>query len=48
MRRAQGRSTSPILAGEIITPEFKEAGRPVYVFAPESDRAESQRASRRP
>ncbi len=36
---------APILAGEIITPEFKEAGRPVYVFAPESDRAESQRAA---
>ena len=36
---------APIQAGEVITPEFKEAGRPVYVFAPGDDSAESQKAA---
>ena len=36
---------APILAGEVITPEFKEAGRPVYLFAPADDTAESQKAA---
>ncbi len=36
---------APILAGEVITPEFKAAGHPVYVFAPGDDGAESQKAA---
>jgi len=36
---------APIKAEEMITPEFKEAGRPVYKFAPVDDSAESQRAA---
>ena len=34
---------APIRANEVITPEFKEAGHPVYVFAPASESAEDQR-----
>ena len=32
---------APIKAGELITPEFKEAGHPVYVFGPTDESAES-------
>ncbi len=28
---------APILAQEVVSPEFKEAGHPVYLFAPEED-----------
>ena len=35
---------APILTGEVITPEFKEAGHPVYRFAGDGT-AESQRAA---
>ncbi len=30
---------APVKAGEVITPEFKEAGHPVYCFAPDEDSA---------
>ena len=36
---------APIKAGEVITPEFKEAGHPVYCFAPQDDSAEGQKAA---
>jgi len=36
---------APIAAGDVITPEFKAAGHPVYLFAPDEDTAESQRAA---
>ncbi len=36
---------APVKAGEVITPEFKEPGRPVYLFAPDGGGAESQRAA---
>ncbi len=36
---------APVKAGEVITPEFKEPGRPVYRFAPDGGGAESQRAA---
>ena len=36
---------APVLAGEVVTPEFKEAGHPVYRFAPKDDSAESQKAA---
>ncbi len=32
---------APIKAGDVLTPEFKEAGHPVYLFAPVDDSAES-------
>ncbi len=32
---------APIKAHEVLTPEFKEAGHPVYLFAPVDDTAES-------
>ncbi len=32
---------APIKAGEVLTPEFKEAGHPVYLFAPVDESAES-------
>ncbi len=32
---------APIKASEVLTPEFKEAGHPVYLFAPVDDTAES-------
>ncbi len=36
---------APIKAGEVITPEFKEPGHPVYLFAPTDETAESQTAA---
>ena len=36
---------APIKAGEVISPEFKEPGHPVYLFAPQKDAAESRRAA---
>ena len=36
---------APVLAGDVLTPEFKEAGHPVYLFAPDEDTAESQKAA---
>ncbi len=36
---------APILAGEIITPEFKQAGNPVYLFGPTDETAESLKAA---
>ncbi len=36
---------APIKAGEVISPEFKEPGHPVYLFAPQKDTAESRRAA---
>jgi len=35
---------APIQAGEVISPEFKEAGHPVYLFSTEHDTAEEQKA----
>ena len=32
---------APIKAGEVLSPEFKEAGHPVYLFAPVDETAES-------
>ena len=34
---------APIKAGEVLSPEFKEAGHPVYLFAPANSGAQSQR-----
>ena len=36
---------APIKAGSVLTPEFKEAGHPVYLFAPNDEGAESQKAA---
>ena len=36
---------APVMAGEVLSPEFKEAGHPVYLFAPDEDSAESQKAA---
>ena len=36
---------APIKAGEVLSPEFKEAGHPVYLFAPDEDTAESQKSA---
>ena len=36
---------APVLATEVLSPEFKEAGHPVYLFAPDEDSAESQKAA---
>ncbi len=36
---------APVRAGEVLSPEFKEAGHPVYLFAPDEDTAESQKAA---
>ncbi len=36
---------APIKAGEVLTPEFKEAGHPVYLFAPVDETAESVKAT---
>ncbi len=36
---------APVKAGEVLSPEFKEAGHPVYLFAPDEDTAESQKAA---
>ena len=32
---------APLKVGEVLSPEFKEAGNPVYLFAPADDTAES-------
>ena len=34
---------APVKAGEVLSPEFKEAGHPVYLFAPANGGAQSQR-----
>ena len=34
---------APVLAGEVITPEFKQAGNNVYLFAPKDNTAEGQK-----
>jgi len=36
---------APIKAGEVLSPEFKAAGHPVYRFAPKDDSAESLKAA---
>ena len=36
---------APIKASEVLTPEFKEAGHPVYLFAPVDETAESVKAT---
>ncbi len=36
---------APVLATEVLSPEFKEAGHPVYLFAPNEDTADSQKAA---
>ena len=36
---------APIKAGEVISPEFKEADHPVYLFAPKDKSAESTKAA---
>ncbi|MBQ9781252.1 MAG: phosphoribosylformylglycinamidine synthase [Clostridia bacterium] len=36
---------APIKASEVISPEFKEAGHPVYLFAPVDETAESVKAT---
>ena len=35
---------APAKAGDVLSPEFKEAGHPVYLFVPEDDSADAQRA----
>ena len=36
---------APIKAGDVISPEFKAAGHPVYLFAPTDESAESTKAA---
>ncbi|MBQ9785041.1 MAG: phosphoribosylformylglycinamidine synthase [Clostridia bacterium] len=36
---------APIAAGDVISPEFKEAGHPVYLFAPTNETPESTKAA---
>ncbi len=36
---------APVKADEVLSPEFKEAGHPVYLFAPTDESAESQKAA---
>ncbi len=36
---------APIDAGQVLTPEFKEAGNPVYFFAPTEDTSDSKKAA---
>ena len=36
---------APIKAGEVLSPEFKEAGHPVYLFASTDESAESMKAA---
>ena len=36
---------APVKASEVLSPEFKEAGHPVYLFAPDEDTADSQKAA---
>ena len=35
---------APVKAGEVLSPEFKEAGHPVFLFAPADDSAENLKA----
>ncbi len=36
---------APLLSSELLTPEFKEAGHPVYLFGPTDESAESLKAA---
>ena len=36
---------APLKAGEVLSPEFKEAGHPVYLFAPIDETADSMKAA---
>ncbi len=36
---------APVKAGDVLSPEFKEAGHPVYLFAPNDDAPDSRKAS---
>ena len=36
---------APIKAGDVLSPEFKAAGHPVYLFAPKDESAESTKAA---
>ena len=36
---------APVKAGEVLSPEFKEAGHPVYLFGPTDESAESLKAA---
>ncbi len=36
---------APVKASRVLSPEFKEVGHPVYLFAPDEDTAESQKAA---
>ena len=36
---------APVLAGQVLTPEFKEAGHSVYVFGPADESAESMKTA---
>ena len=36
---------APVKAGDVLSPEFKEAGHPVYRFAPNDDAADDRKAS---
>ena len=36
---------APVMAGDVISPEFKKAGHPVYLFAPKNETAESTKAA---
>ena len=36
---------APVNAGDVLTPEFKEAGNPVYLFGPVDESAESLKAA---
>ena len=36
---------APIKAGDVISPEFKEAGHPVYLFAPKDETPEATKAA---
>ncbi len=36
---------APVCAGDVISPEFKEAGHPVYLFAPKDESADSTKAA---
>ena len=36
---------APVKAGDVISPEFKAAGHPVYLFAPKDESADSTKAA---
>ena len=38
-------AVAPVKADRVLSPEFKEAGHPVYLFAPKSEDAASQKAA---